>query len=280
MHDDGGNSQKKDNEKCWLIRKPTREEIKEMRLDSSMSPQVELYRCRSCRAGVGYQSYDEALGHLLQVHFQGVSIDEADLRVWIKHAQEIRHDEKVNEGEKLIDVCIGHIEKSCRTGEQIAEGVGTMSGIQGRQPIPWNLPSTLVQSFEQVMLFILAAGHVSRQVHRQCMEWNPGKEEVDGARLSGYRKLLSDLGKMGERSMQRAQQDVILLVRTGKAPGTIGCATAGPRYIVLLLCKQLMTRPIYDKRKTRATQLYEDFVSRMVSATLTTQTLEIPANGV
>lgn len=134
-------------------------------------------------------------------------------RVWIKHAQEIRHNERVIEGEKLMDVCIGHSEESWRTGEQTAERVGTISGQS---------PGTY-----QVMLFILAAGHVSRQVHQQCMEWSYGKEKLDGARLSSYRKLSSDLGKEGGRSMQRAQQDLILLVRAGKAPETISCATAG-----------------------------------------------------
>jgi hypothetical protein len=142
---------------------------------------------------------------------------------------------------KIIEICVVHLRSTTASTKEMLEVVAGASEESPDDEFGYSLPRTVVRSFQPNVIFMTIASHAIRLLEGHFRASNWTVQEGDGP---SHCSLLSFLGVRAEISMVNAMKDVILMVRTGETSESVNYAAVGPRYIVIVLYKNLLRRKL------------------------------------
>ena len=163
---------------------------------------------------------------------------------------------------KLLELCTSHLEPLATRAQEITEGVARNADGDSGKAAPYSLPKAFVKAFEHLVIFIIAAGHTVRLIDRHFKNWTPKDCNPLQSETAEHWKFIDYLGWRAQVSMAKVLKDVILMIRTGEASENVNYTAVGPRHIILILYKSLLSRTLAEN--SGIVELYGNCVSKLV----------------
>lgn len=248
----------------WRVKYISEEEIAFL---SSFRPEILLPSkshsdCDECRRLTAYDSFAAAVKHLESEHYGGKTLTQPQreaISVFIRNGEQVRIDEMNKERLNLLRDCPEHLRLVTSRAKEIIEVVAGAMEDTAEEDFAYYLPRTLVRAFQHGAIFLLAESHAIRLVDSH---FGAGKWSLEVTKCPNYRALVEYLGVRAHIAMINAIRDVVLMVRTGETIESVNYAAVGPRYIALVMYKNLLMRNI--KSQTGLVDIYKKSTSQLV----------------
>ena len=217
-------------------------------------PSQRIASCSSCSDGIKYCFFDDGIVHLREVHFRrteedAYSIDEPTLDTltnWLRNNQQLRYDQQFDQVLRELGILAEHLRVLCVNSRQIREGIASNESLV---PSRYKLPSSLVKSFEQIIALVLWSARSISLIEKHFRNWNyiaPNSQNYEPEEVRAANNRLNALGTEAQASMERAEEDFILMSRTENDVETVSYIAVGPEYILASVISNLCERPIHQ----------------------------------
>jgi DNA-binding Xre family transcriptional regulator len=143
--------------------------------------------------------------------------------------------------------------------QKILEGCGSIGG-DGEEVVTYRLPSALLTGFEDIVTYIIAAGHVAKVA---VEGYESKQKEIDELRNDKRLEFLHMVSRKAQSSASRARKTTLQMVRTGKAAQFVNFSAVERICIVLAIAKTLSLSALTDDVGVFA--LYRKCHSKLVS---------------
>ena len=236
----------------------------------------DLAACPECRTGYSHRSEKDAMNHLWDAHcseaippeMRSVSLEEVKGSV-ITLDQLWSHQCKLSSLKLLRDIkglCVDIV----RLQKDIAYGV-SKDGILDSSV--YSMPSAFEQSFEDLVQLVVYAAFVAKAA---CVNANVQQEKT----TSSIRLFITSEQTTGvlirgytvEKSIIRAQNQLILMASTGDYSSRVGSEAVGPEFIASVIVNNLHGRLHMHTGKDLLT-IFRDCLSKLVRTTCIEDTL-------
>lgn len=219
--------------------------------------------CDECRYLTIYTSLDDATKHFVSEHYGDRALTKPQreaISIFIRSAEQVRVDALNKTRFNILKDCLEHLELVTSRAKEIVEVVAGAIDDTADGRFAYFLPRTLVRAFQHSSISLLATSHAIRLVddHFDAEKWTLQRDEPPG-----YRPLIAFLGVRADIAMTNAIKDVILMVRTGETSESVNYSAVGPRYIALVMYKNLLTRNV--AAQTGLVDIYKKSTSQLVS---------------
>lgn len=251
----------------WTIRNFNAAASSGLAGDDAFVPPDAFMECPDCSSGKKYASPKLAVSHLMSKHFSRRAFtmeEEEKLAFWVRPAEWQDPEERNTDALILLERLTSQLNGIHAKAQEIMEGVATIDDDHDGETISYHLPSALVRAFEDIVVFLLVAGYSIAITDRENADKTSKKAEGGKAeKVIQYWPFIDFYGVRSDLSMSKAFKAIILMVRTGKTSESVNFTAVGPRYIVLVLSKLLLSRNL--KADTDIVKVYRDCTSKLVS---------------
>ena len=159
----------------------------------------------------------------------------------------------------IVQTFVVHLQSITASTKEMLEAVAEASGENPGADFNHTLPRTVVRLFQNSVILLTTASQAIRQLKDH---FHLSNSTFDEEKLPNYNSLLSFLGVRAEVSMTAAMKDLILMVRTGETTESVNYAAIGPRYIAIVLYKNLLARKLMDN--TGLVEFYKQRTLKLV----------------
>ncbi|PVH82109.1 hypothetical protein DL98DRAFT_514177 [Cadophora sp. DSE1049] len=235
----------------WKIRYFTEEDTAAvvLRNGKKLLPSRYTLDCQECaniRSPTSYSSEADAIYHLNEDHYGTHDLtpaEQASLAILVLNSDQARVDKWRKDMLTIIQTFAVHLQSITASTKEMLEAVAEASEENPGAEFNYTLPRTVVRTFQNNIILLTTASHSMRQLRDRFRPSNSTSlEETE----PNFNSLLSFLGVRAEISMTAAMKDLILMVRTGETSESVNYAAIGPRYIAIVLYKNLLTRKLMD----------------------------------
>lgn len=234
-------------------------------------PSQRIASCPSCSNGTKYYTFDDGIVHLREAHFRGTeedaySMDEPPLNTltnWLRNNQQLRYDQQFDQVLLQLGILAEHLRALRVNSQQIREGIASNESLVSSR---YKLPSSLVKSFEQIIALLLWSARSITLIEKHFRDWNyiaPNSQNYESENVRAASNRLDALGTEAQASMERAEEDFILMSRTENDVETVSYIAVGPEFILASAISNLCKRPIHQGLDVA--ELYQTFGRNLVS---------------
>jgi hypothetical protein len=257
-------SRKQDVKDIWTIRYFSDEEA--IAFSSAggkiVLPSKSHVDCDDCRRDATYTSSADAIKHLVSEHYATGALTKTQqeaISIFIRNRDQVRASKLNSARLNILVDCLEHLQPVTTRAKEIIEVVAGVISDRSEDEFAYYLPRTVVRAFQHSSIFIIAASHAIRLVegHFHADNWT-----LQDGDVPSYRGFVSFLGVRADIAMTNAIKDVILMVRTGETSESVNYAAVGPRYIALVMYKNLLTQNVMAQ--TGLLDLYRKCTSKLV----------------
>ncbi|OCL05896.1 hypothetical protein AOQ84DRAFT_298018, partial [Glonium stellatum] len=247
----------------WVIRDISDKELL-LKNYSIAAPSRGISDCHLCSSGTKYYFFDDGIIHLRKAHFrrpeEECGSDELPINAltnWLRNDPQLRYDQKFDQLLLMLSRLVEHLQALRANSGKIREGISTSeSSVSSR----YKLPSSLVKSFEQTITLLLWSAQSINLIDKHFRNWNyvpPNVQSYESEELMAASDRLNALVIEAQASMERAENDFILMCRTENDVETVSYIAVGLEYILASAIVNLCKRPIH--RGLDVAELYQAF---------------------
>ena len=221
-------------------------------------------RCSDCQLGVPYRSMDAALTHLKRNHLRDSTL--AGLRSWswrwITTESQLRIGMHYKQQLRLLHICLTYVEVLHNRAQKIRSGV---ISEEGAETAKYQLPNDLVDCFETTAIFLMQAAASVAAVKDDMQQWHyvPGSldDDIESPIVARTLARLGELGQAAQASMTRAEKTLAL---SDPEMDTTSVGSAGPEFLVSVICQNLQNRQLLEGFDMDVNELYQSYASKLV----------------
>ena len=166
---------------------------------------------------------------------------------------------------------LGYLIGLYRRGNSLREGVASS---RDSKPDRYKLPRSLVKSFEYTVMVLIytsraitLADHYCNRAERYSRAKK--KESRYRSRLEAIRDDIDKAGSAAVLSMEKAENDLLLMARTNYNHGMIRYDDVGPEYILATVMANVIERPLVGCDAVDG--LYRTFHNTVVRTSITAE---------
>ncbi|KAH7411095.1 hypothetical protein BKA64DRAFT_373294 [Cadophora sp. MPI-SDFR-AT-0126] len=207
---------------------------------------LDCQECANIRSPTLYNSEADAISHLNEDHYGAHDLtpaEQASLSILVLNGDQSSVDKWRKDMLTIVQTFAVHLQSITASTKEMLEAVAEANEESLDAEFNYTLPRTVVRTFQNNIILLTTASYSIRQLRdRFRLRNTTSQEETD----ANFNSLLSFLGVRAEISMTTAIKDLILMVRTGETSESVNYAAIGPRYIMIVLFKNLLTKKLTD----------------------------------